>query len=403
MTHTSSYRLFRFILLIGSVFISGMSQGMLMTTLSILLEKQGLSSALNGFNAMSLYIGVLIAAPLIEKPTNKYGYKPMLLLGLLLTLVPIFLFPIWSYFWFWFALRLIIGLGDNMLHFAAQVWITVSSPKEKKGRNIAFYGLSYGLGFAIGPLIASSLVFGLYLPFLIAGISCLLFFIPMLFIENDFPEKFVPNKKHEKNYFYRHKKILSLAWSGLVVTFTYGFLEASLNSNFPVFALRQGLNLSDISIILPTFVLGSLLTQVPLGSIGDKIGRRILILIVTSLGACIFIISAIFSHSFLALLITFFISGMLVGSLFSMGMTYLSDILKPSFIPLANILAGISFSLGSMTGPLVGGFLIKYVPNGSFLYGIAGMMMIICLSMVISGRTKNIGNNNYLDHIDSNL
>lgn len=374
-----SYTTFRLSLLIGAVFVSGASQGMLLPLISILLEHGGTTSALNGLNASALYIGVLIASPFIEKPTYKHGYKPILIIGLTLVMVSLFLFPIWENFWFWFALRLLVGIGDNMLHFAAQVWITLTSKPEKKGRNIAFYGLAFGLGFAVGPLLTRLLDFGIFYPFLITGGGCLVFWFLMLFLKNDHPEAYLPETGHENGSVFRYKKVFLLAWAGLITTFAYGFLEASLNSNFPVFALRNGYTLNDISILLPTFVAGSLITQIPLGSLSDRIGRNRLILFVSLLGTLSFIAAAIFSGSLTGLFITFLISGAFVGSLFSMGMTFISDLLPNNLLPLGNILAGVSFGIGSIIGPLIGGWSIA-LPNGGFFYGISGVMLVVFLS-----------------------
>ncbi|MBB3852063.1 MFS family permease [Parageobacillus caldoxylosilyticus] len=71
----------RFWILITIVAISGLSQGMLLPLLSMLLEKQGVSSSVNGMHAAALYIGVLLISPFLEKPLRKYGYRPMIIVG----------------------------------------------------------------------------------------------------------------------------------------------------------------------------------------------------------------------------------------------------------------------------------------------------------------------------------
>jgi MFS family permease len=73
---------------------------------------------------------------------------------------------------------------------------------------------------------------------------------------------------------------------------------------------------------------------------------------------------------------------MFIGTLFSMGMTFVSDLLPNSLLPLGNILAGVSFSIGSILGPLTGGFLIKAWPHGGFFFGIAAIMFIVFISCV---------------------
>ncbi|HET6871353.1 MAG TPA: MFS transporter [Sporolactobacillaceae bacterium] len=371
----NKHPMYRFFILIGAVFVSGASQGMLLPLLSILLEDAGTPAALNGFNASALYIGVLIASPFIEKPMTRYGYRPILIAGLLGVGIPLLLFPIWKAYWFWFILRLLIGIGDNMLHFSAQVWIMMESPNNKKGRNIAIYGLSFGLGFAAGPILTRLVQFGVFWPFLITALGCIAFVIGSFFLANGFPEN-TGNVSGRFIQLSRYKKAIFLSWGGLVATFAYGFLEASLNGNFPVFALRNGYTINTISLLLPTFVIGSLITQLPMGSLGDKIGRKKLVITVTFIGALGFTSAIFLAGSATALAIVFLISGMFVGSLFSMGMTFISDLLPPSLIPVGNILAGVAFSFGSMSGPSIGGFLIRASHSGIFFIGIAGVLFL---------------------------
>ena len=118
----------RFWILISIVAISGFSQGMLLPLIAIIFENDGISSSLNGLNATGLYIGILLISPFMEFPLRKYGYKPVIILGGLLVVVSLMLFPLWKSFWFWFILRLLIGIGDHALHFGTQTCITSFSP-----------------------------------------------------------------------------------------------------------------------------------------------------------------------------------------------------------------------------------------------------------------------------------
>ncbi|MDQ0175664.1 MFS family permease [Bacillus chungangensis] len=143
----------RFWILVSIVAISGFSQGMLLPLIAIIFEQDGISSSLNGLNAAGLYIGILLISPFMEAPLRKYGYKPIIIGGGLLVILSLALFPLWKSFWFWFLLRLFIGIGDHALHFGTQTWITDFSPVHKRGRNISLYGLFFGVGFAVGPLM----------------------------------------------------------------------------------------------------------------------------------------------------------------------------------------------------------------------------------------------------------
>src|SRR5699024_12424769 len=105
----------RFRILIALVAISGFSQGMLLPLLAIILEKNGVSSSVNGLHATGLYIVVLIASPFMEKPMKKFGFKPMIDIGGVLVFISMRLFPFGEAVWCWFVLRVEIGRRGCML------------------------------------------------------------------------------------------------------------------------------------------------------------------------------------------------------------------------------------------------------------------------------------------------
>ncbi|MFX3619259.1 MAG: MFS transporter [Sporolactobacillus sp.] len=389
---TRYYQSFRFTLLLGTVFICGLAEGMLLPLISSILEEQGVPAFVNGIGTSALYIGMLVCSLFMERPMQKFGYRPFLFYGLLLITISLFLFPIAINIWYWFVLRLAIGVGDSMLHFAAQTWITVRSPVQRRGRNIAFYGLSFGIGFAVGPVLVRLLAFGLWMPFLAAGFCCLLFAIPLLRLRNEYPDAPVKSADQSNRWTTRYKIVIFAAWSGLVSTFCYGFLDASLNNSFPIFALRSGYHLNDISILLPAFWVGGLLTQLPIGMLGDRIGRKIILPLLTLSGGCIFIIAGFVYHSFYGLFFTFLICGMLIGSLYSMSMSYVSDMLDRPLLPLGNILLSIFYSIGCMTGPVAGNLLIGQKPDGRLFFGFSFMLLLISFSTALHQmlRTKHL-------------
>ncbi|HEX7066300.1 MAG TPA: MFS transporter [Bacillales bacterium] len=371
----------RMIVILGAVFVSGLSQGMLIPLISILLEKSGVSSAFNGFNASALYIGIMLASPFIEKPLRHYGYKPVMVVGLFIAVVSTLLFPIWQAFWFWFILRMIIGIGDNMLNFAAQLWMIALSKKSQKGRNIAFYGLAFGLGFAVGPLMTNLLAVSEWLPFVASACLSFLVWLSLNQVQNELPDSDMntAGKASWNNY----KQVLKSAWTALIATAAYGFLESSLNGNFPVYALRAGLDIKWVSILLPIFVIGSLITQIPLGNLTDRIGGKKVLLMASLCGSLCFFASVLVQSSPYALLIIFFIAGMTVGSLFSLSITYMVDLLPANLLPTGNIIVGIAFGTGSIFGPLVGGFLIEWVSISSFFYSIGAVILIAFLAVLL--------------------
>ncbi|WP_454862354.1 MFS transporter [Peribacillus frigoritolerans] len=372
-----------FSVLILIVGISGFSQGMLLPIIAIIFENDGISSSLNGFHAASLYIGILLISPFMEAPLRKYGYKPLIIFGGITVILSLALFPVWKSFWFWFVLRFFIGIGDHTLHFATQTWITAISPIKKRGRNLAIYGLFFSLGFMVGPLMTKLLEINQSLPFIITSILSLLAWSAVFLIRNELPEQDDSESTSFLGTLQRFTKVSRIAWVAFLLPFTFGVLEASLNSNFPVFALRSGIDLTAVSIIIPAFSAGTLLTQIPLGMISDRFGRRKTLLTILFSGFAIFTLAGIYSDSVLGLFIGFMFGGMMVGSTFSLGISYMADLLPRNLLPAGNLLCSIFFSLGSIGGPFFGGLVIEHIKGGNFFYMISIMLILVFISLAM--------------------
>jgi len=386
MTYFSDYSKKRFAILVLIVSISGFSQGMLLPLISIIFERDGVSSALNGLNATGLYIGTLLISPFIEQPLRKWGYKPIILIGGAFVFVSLLLFPLWKSVTFWFVLRLLIGVGDHALHFATQTWITSTTDHKSLGKGMAIYGLSFSTGFAVGPLMVKLIQVAEALPFIVSSAMCLFAWAFVFLLQNEKPER-LTGDLHARGW-HRYKIAIAFGWIAFLGPFAYGFLESALNALFPVYALRKDFDVNMIPIMLSVFTFGGILTQVPLGAVADKIGRRYVLMIGSFGGAIIFGIASFLEHSQMAVAVAFFFTGTLVGSMFSLGITYMADLTPKELLPTGNLLCGIALSIGSLTGPFLGGIYLEYV-NYSFLLLVAMLLLIIAIVLLVFGRNKN--------------
>ncbi|MBM7095336.1 MFS transporter [Bacillus sp. H-16] len=377
---------FRYWVLVGMVLIAGFSQGMLLPVLAVMLENAGIASSANGLNAAALYIGILLISPFIERPVRTFGYKPVIITGLLLVTVSLILFPFWQAFWFWFILRIIVGVGDNLIHFSTQVWISTTSSKEKRGRQLSIYGLAFGMGFGLGPLMTSLLSVNEFLPFIIASSTSFIAWIFILFLRNEWPDNEIETAA-KMGTMGRYKKVVKLAWFAFLPSFCFGYLEASLHGNYPVYALRAGIDIEWAAVLLSSFVFGSLFTQIPLGMLSDRVGRSKVLRVIIFFGLIAFLSMSTAEQNMWVLLTCFIIAGMLLGSLFSLGIAYMADLLPSSLLPTGNVMMAVLFALGSMTGPLAGGFFIELIGDGAIYYSISGMLLLMLIAGFIFDRT----------------
>ncbi|OMF72409.1 MFS transporter [Paenibacillus glucanolyticus] len=363
-----------YFILIAVVVAAGLSQGLLLPVLAIFLERMGISSSMNGLNAAALYVGSFAMTLVAERVLGWVGFKKLIVSGLVLVMLSLVAFPLIPSVAVWFVLRVLVGIGDSALHYAAQLWVLMMSTAKNRGRSISFYGMSYGLGFSIGPLGIPLLKYGEAVPFLILAVLFLFILLVVLFkLPNLKPEKSENGKQQPGG---RYLKSYRLAWFALIPAFLYGYMEAGINSNFPVYGLRSGFTLGEISALLPFVGIGGLLLQLPLGIWSDKFGRKRVLTIAGIVGGCCFLLIPVAGTNFWAILVLLTLAGGLVGSFFSLGLAYAADILPRVLLPAANVVASFHFNAGSIAGPNAGGAIMETGWNGGIFVLLGGLYIL---------------------------
>ncbi|WP_372007688.1 MFS transporter [Paenibacillus chitinolyticus] len=366
----------RLVLLLLVVIISGLSQGLLLPLLTILLEQTGVSSGVNGFNAAAMYIGSFASMFVVERILLALGYKKILILGIAMETVAILLIPVWGNLTFWFILRFIIGFGNSILHYTTQLWILTSAPPERRGRYISYYGMAYGVGFSIGPAGINLLALGSYAPFLTVA----LFYTVVILLLQRLPDQKVQSGGKESPAQKRYGTAAKIAWFALIPTFLYGYTEAVLNSSFPLYGLRLGLTDTTVSMLLPLVGFGGLILQLPLGMLSDKIGRKPVLLAAAAMGAAAFLAVPFAGSSVWGIGILLLMAGGMIGSFFSLGLAYAADLLPRELLPSANVIGSILFSTGSVVGPNLGGLGIQYISLSSLFFLLGSVYVLFVLT-----------------------
>ena len=374
---------YTFWVLIVVVAVAGANQGLTIPLLAVLLENQGVSSVVNGLNATALYIGVVLVSPWLEIPLRRIGYRNTIFWGLVLLTGATLLVPLFSSLTVWFVLRLLMGIGDSTLHYASQMWVTKIAAQKNRGRDLSIYGLSFAIGFGIGPLGLNLLPFGLWVPFGALLVLYMIAYALLIRIKNDFPDEIKQSEKKQNKY----ATVLRYGWLALIPSFLYGYMETSLNGSFPVFALRTGLSVEWVSLILPSFILGSVILQMPLGALSDRVGRKQVMFACALIGAAAFFLFPMAGENVWMMMFLLAVAGAAVGSFYSLGLAYAADILPASMIPTAGIVAGINFGIASIFAPGINGFMMQVWEPWTMFWLMGAQLLAFSIACLFQRRT----------------
>lgn len=137
-------------------------------------------------------------APVLGNLSDKYGRRPVILFALLGFALNFFI-QAWAPTIFWlFVGRIFSGVTGASIT-TASAYIADISDDSNRSKNFGMIGAAFGLGFILGPVIGGLLgQFGPRVPFIAAGILCLLNFLYGIFV---LPESL--GKENRRNFSWR--------------------------------------------------------------------------------------------------------------------------------------------------------------------------------------------------------
>ena len=163
---TSAQRVKSFVALYTSSFTWGMSYAGLIPLMSVLLEGNNTHPVIIGLVAAANPIGVLIGAPLVSPILKRFGTANSIIISMIIAAAAVIAMPFLTSAWWWLLLRLIAGISGAVPWVATETWINIMAKKETRGRLMATYGGVMAAGFAVGPILLTTVGTGGLTPFI---------------------------------------------------------------------------------------------------------------------------------------------------------------------------------------------------------------------------------------------
>jgi multidrug resistance protein len=257
----------RLTILFLTVFVDLVGFGIVLPLLPLYADRFGASGTQIGLLVLSYSAAQLLLAPVWGRLSDRFGRRPILIVGLLGSAVSYLVFSYATSIAVLLISRIMAGVGGANIP-VAQAYIADITPPERRAANMGLIGAAFGLGFIFGPAIGGILApIGAELPGLAAAGLCggnALLAIVLL------PESLSPEKRRTGRQSARRPKPgIALLFGGvtsgskatelqvilrnpsfmtaLVLSFIFTTAFSIMHPIFPLFAAgRFGLNERDV-------------------------------------------------------------------------------------------------------------------------------------------------------------
>ena len=157
-----------------TAFVDMLGLAMVIPLLPFYATKLGASATIVGVLIAAFSIAQLASAPLWGKFSDRYGRRPALLVGLLVSAVAYVIFAYASTLWLLLISRVVQGLGGGTIG-VVQAYVADASDPNDRAKSLGWLSAATSLGAVVGPAIGSVLIhWGRHAPGIASAIFCVL-------------------------------------------------------------------------------------------------------------------------------------------------------------------------------------------------------------------------------------
>ncbi len=322
--------------------------------------------------------------------SRRFDKKKIMISGLLLLSVSSVLAGLAPNYITLVIARMIEGAGSALYVTTATVFLAQISGEEKRGQWMSLYMGMLLLGAIFGPTFGGILAdtYDIRAPFFAYAIITGLAVIPTLTLPKLTNSGNVSSSFELREILRDMRQVLSNP-SFLLVTFavfTLFLLRTGVRSTLvPLFAANNlGMDSSSIGLVLTIGGITTALTITPMGSISDRIGRKIPLLLCLVLTAGITLLIP-FSANLFTLSIAVAIYGAVIG-LQGPSAAYVTDVSPQDKLEVSMGLYRMLSDFGFVVGPLLLGFLADITATpvvGETHSGLIGIFPFMVASIIL--------------------
>jgi len=366
------------------LFVVMLGYGIIIPIFPFYIEEMGAGGTELGLLTASYAVMRLIFGPVWGGLSDRYGRKPILLIGILGYVITMVWFGLADTLWMLFAARILSGVLSSATAPTTMAYIGDSAPEDERGGGMGLLGAAGGVGTIIGPAMGGFLgTESLSRPFFAAaGMAALSLILAIIFLPESHPAKEGPKEKEAIiNLGSWWEAIRSPIGNLFVLTFisTCGLMIFA--NVFGLYGLeRFGYGPEQVGIIMMVLGLVSALTQAFLAGPTTKRWGDAAVLKTGLLATGI-------SFGLMALADTF-TTVLLTTAFFAMAVSIQSPALLSLTSRRATVPQGVAMglsnsfvSLGRIAGPILGGVVLDVDLILPYLSGGAIMLLAFLASL----------------------
>ena len=347
------------------------------TLLGVRGPMQGFSTLEMSAVMASYFAGFLVSSSLTPRLIGNVGHvRVFAALGSTISAVLI-LYPVLDDPYAWMLGRALIGFCFCGVYITAESWLNNATTTSNRGQALSLYMITQTLG-----IIAAQGILTLGDPagftlFIISSVLVSIAFAPILLTVSPMPAFSSRTKPMSLGALWRISPL------GCIGMFISGGVFSAQFGMSAVYATQAGLRVSEISLFVSFFYVGTLFLQFPIGWMSDRMDRRKLILACAAGTTAAAGIGALSGGALPILLAAAFLAGGLTNPLYALLIAYVNDMIDYDDMAAASGRMLFVNGLGAILGPFAIGAIMSAVGPVGYWLVMGGLMAALTAYAVL--------------------
>ncbi|MCK7631475.1 MFS transporter [Shewanella sp. JNE10-2] len=349
---------------VAGLSLFALASGYLMSLIPLSLTFFELNTSLAPLLASIFYLGLLLGAPCIAPIVARIGHSKAFILFLNILLCSVVAMILIPQSGVWLASRLVAGFAVAGVFVVVESWLLMADTQKQRAKRLGLYMTALYGGTAIGQLAIDYLGTAGNLPYLVIIGLLAAASLPALLVKRGQP---IASEQQSMSL----SGLKNLSQPAIVGCLVSGLLLGPIYGLLPIYvAIDMALD-RQTGLFMALIILGGMLVQPLVSYLSPRVNKSGLIM-----GFCLLGTAALFlltQYSNMSLIIGFLLLGASAFALYPIAISLACDDLPASQIVSATQVMLLSYSIGSVIGPLAAsGF-------GQMEYGLLIYLGICCV------------------------
>ena len=351
--------------------------------MALVLERGGASSFEIGAVTSISTVAVMVCGPFYPRAIARLGLRRSVILGIAVSTAMLLVMPFLPGFGGWLVLRFVTGCALGLEWIASEIWLNRLSTDQSRGTVMGTYATVFAAGVMAGPLLLQITGTAGWRPFGAGALCLALTALPLFAARSGSDSDAAPSDRLP------WLKVVRAAPTVMVAALIAGLVESAYVSLLPVFALLRGLDEQRSLVLVSVFLAGNVLLQLPIGRLGDRLGRKRVLALCASV--CVIgpiVLSAVLGIPWLAWPLLLLWGGTMYG-FYTQGIALLGESYSRDELADANTVFVVVYCAGGIVGPTLGGLAMDcWTPNGLLVF-LSVAPLLLAAGRLRQGRSTN--------------